>query len=154
MSAVRIHTPDVNLAKLIRKPGGKAVADALSGASEGLKQMSGSVVSELKATLAAAETCLAANPTGAAVEELYLIVARPIGAASLCGLAAADEVLTSLATLLDAMREEVPWALEPVTLHLHGLGLLLSAPEDSDETKALVDGLKKVTKRYAGEVAG
>ena len=79
MSAVRIHTPDVNLAKLIRKPGGKAVADALSGASEGLKQMSSSVVSELKATLAAAETCLAANPTGAAVEELYLIVARPIG---------------------------------------------------------------------------
>ena len=151
MSAVRIHTPDVNLAKLIRKPGGKAVADALSGASEGLKEMSGSVLAELKSTLAAAETCLAANPTGEGVEELYLTIARPIGAASLCGLAAADEVLTSLATLLDAMRQDVPWAPEPVRLHLHGLGLLLNAPEDSDETRALVDGLKKVTKRYVGE---
>ena len=154
MSVVKIHTPKPRLAQLLRQPGGTAVADAVQQAGAGLATLRTDCLSELKATLEQAEAC-AARATGAYDEavatELYGIIAAQIGVPSVCGLASVDTALTSLADLLDYLKNKQAWDVNAVAVHLRAFRLLLAAEGrlDAAGAEAILQGLRKVSERYA-----
>ncbi|MDP3854952.1 hypothetical protein [Phenylobacterium sp.] len=154
MSAVKIHVPPVRLAKLLRTPGGLPVAEAVRNAGIGLESLKGECLSELKGVLEAAEGC-AARAGGqydpALLDELYKIVATPIGIPSVCGLASVDTALISLSDLLDYLKGQERWDANAAAVHLRAFRLLLhtEGAADAAGTQAILAGLRKVSQRYA-----
>lgn len=153
MSAVKIFTPPVRLAKLLRTPGGLPVADAVRRAGAGLESLKDECAAELQASLDRAEACAARAKGGydpAVAAELYEIVSKPIGVGSVCGLEAADTVLISLADLVDYLKGQERWDVEAIAVHLGAFRLLLRADvTDKAGAEAVLAGLRKVTQRYA-----
>ncbi|KQW73309.1 hypothetical protein ASE17_10280 [Phenylobacterium sp. Root77] len=154
MSSVRIHTPPVKLAKLLRTPGGLPVAEAVQRAGAGLASLKTECLGELKTVLEQAEACAArAGPDydAALAGELYDIVAKPIGVPSVCGLTAVDTALISLSDLLDYLKGQERWDANAVTVHLRAFRLLLHTEGSADVagTQAILAGLRKVSQRYA-----
>lgn len=154
MSAVKIFTPPVKLAKLLRSPGGLPVAEAVQRAGAGLAGLKTECLGELQAVLTQAEACAArASETydEALLTELYGIVAKPIGVPSVCGLAAVDTALISLSDLLDYLKGQQRWDANAVAVHLRAFRLLLHTEGAADQagTQAILAGLRKVSQRYA-----
>lgn len=153
MSAVKIFTPPVRLAKLLRTPGGVTVADAVQRAGEGLEGLKSRCMAELQAVLERAEACAARadghyQPDVAA--ELYDLVSKPIGVASVCGLKPVDTVLISLSDLLDYLKGQERWDAEAVAVHLGAFRLLLRTDvADQAGAEAILAGLRKVSQRFA-----
>lgn len=153
MTAAISNVPPVRLAKLIRRPGGKTISDALVAADGALLGMREAIIEDIRATLLSAEASLARREglDGEALQELYLTIARPIGVASQCGMSEIDQVLTSLASLLDVMKRRATPDRMLVVLHLQALRLLLSAGGGSDLGASVVAGLQQVTGRFCGD---
>lgn len=154
MSAVKIHVPVVRLAKLLRTPGGTPVADAVKRAGVGLESLRAECLDELRVTLDQAELCSnRANgeydPEVAA--ELYAIASAAIGVPTACGLAPIDTALISLADLTDYLKSQQKWDANAVAVHLRAFRLLLhtESGKDSAGTKAILEGLLRVSQRYA-----
>lgn len=154
MSAVKIFTPPVKLAKLLRTPGGLPVAEAVQRAGAGLASLKNECLGELMTVLEQAEACAAragADYDAALAAELYDIVAKPIGVPSVCGLAAVDTALISLSDLLDYLKGQQRWDANAVAVHLRAFRLLLhtEGAADAAGTQAILAGLRKVSQRYA-----
>lgn len=154
MSSVRIHTPQIKLAKLLRTPGGLPVADAVKRAGANLQGLKKDCLAELKTTLDQAETI--ANRAGAEFNaeltaELYTVVSTPIGIPSVCDLASIDTALISLADLLDHLKTHKTWDGNAVAVHLRACRLLLHTEGASDAagTQQILSGLRKVSQRFA-----
>lgn len=154
MSAVQIHVPEVRLAKLIRTPGGKPVADAMRDAHKGLESLQADCLGELTKMLEQCEA-IAGRAGGAfndaVVGELYALASSTIGVATACNLKPIDTMLVSLADLLDHMKEQKSWEANAVAVHLRAFRLLLKteAARDSAGTQAILEGLRKVSQRFA-----
>ena len=154
MSSVKIHIPPVRLAKLLRTPGGLPVAEALQRAGQGLEGLKTDCLAELKTVLEEAEAC-AARATdaydAAVADQLYKIVATPIGAPSICGLQSVDTALISLSDLLDYLKGQQRWDANAVAVHLRAFRLLLQTEgaKDIAGAQAILAGLRKVSQRYA-----
>ena len=154
MSAVKIHVPVVRLAKLLRTPGGLPVVDAVKRAGAGLESLRAECLDELRVTLDQAELC-AGRANGeydpAVAEELYAIASAAIGVPTACGLAPIDTALVSLADLTDYLKTRKTWDPNAVAVHLRAFRLLLhtEAGKDSNGTKAILEGLRRVSQRYA-----
>lgn len=154
MSAVKIFTPPVRLAKLLRTPGGLPVAEAVQRAGAGLESLKGDCLAELNKVLETAEACAARAGAGdhaAVAAELYAIVSQPIGVPSVCGLKSVDTALVSLADLLDHLKTAGRWDANAVAVHLRAFRLLLhtEGAADAAGTAAILAGLRKVAERYA-----
>ena len=154
MSAVKIFTPPVKLAKLLRTPGGLPVAEAVQRAGAGLAGLKTECLGELKTVLEEAEAC-AARATGAydpvVADQLYKIVSTPIGVPSVCGLQSVDTALISLSDLLDYLKGQARWDANAVAVHLRAFRLLLHTEGAADQagTQANLAGLRQVSQRYA-----
>jgi hypothetical protein len=154
MSAVQIHVPEVRLAKLIRTPGGKPVADAMRDAHKGLESLQADCLGELSQVL---EKCEASTTRAGGVfhdgvvGELYALVSSTIGVATACNLKPIDTMLVSLADLLDHMKEQKSWEANAVAVHLRAFRLLLKteAARDGTGTQAILEGLRKISQRFA-----
>lgn len=154
MSAVKIFTPPVKLAKLLRTPGGLPVAEAVQRAGAGLASLRTECLGELMTVLEQAEACAGragADYDAALAGELYDIVAKPIGVPSVCGLTAVDTALISLSDLLDYLKGQQRWDANAVAVHLRAFRLLLhtEGAADAAGTQAILAGLRKVSQRYA-----
>ena len=154
MSAAIYHVPPVPLAKLIRRPGGKTISEAVLAADSAIVGMRQAVIDDIRATLLSAEATLASceRLDSAVVQELYLTVTRPIGVASLCSMTEVDQVLTSLATLLDAMKRCTDPDRTAVVLHLQALRLFLAGDGNVERAGSVVTGLEQVTARFCSQV--
>jgi hypothetical protein len=154
VSSVKIHTPPVRLAKLLRTPGGLPVGEALQRAGKGLESLKKECLVELKTVLDQAEAC-AARATddydAALLAELYGVVSTPIGVPSVCGLASVDTALISLSDLLDYLKGQERWDANAVAVHLRAFRLLLHTEGAADEagTQSILAGLRKISQRYA-----
>lgn len=153
MSVVRIFTPPVRLATLLRAPGGMTVADAVQRAGEGLEGLKSRCLAELQSVLEKAEDCAARAGGQYQAEiaaEFYEVVSRPIGVASVCGLKPVDTVLLSLSDLVDYLKGQERWDGEAIAVHLGAFRLLLRA-DAADQTgaEAVLAGLRKVSQKYA-----
>jgi len=154
LSTVKIHVPVVRLAKLLRTPGGLPVADAVKRAGAGLASLRAECLDELRVTLDQAELC--ANRANGEYDpevaaELYAIASAAIGVPTACDLAPIDTALVSLADLLDYLKTQEKWDPNAVAVHLRAFRLLLhtEAGKDSAGTKAILEGLRRVSQRYA-----
>jgi len=151
---VSIHVPEVRLAKLIRAPGGKPVAEAMRDAAAGLETLQSECLARLSTVLDTCES-LAARADGAfdpaVVRDLYDAVGRTIGVPTACGLGPVDTMLSSLADLLDYLGEQRTWEANAVAVHLRAFRLLLrtESARDTAGTQAILEGLRKVSQRYA-----
>lgn len=157
--SVKIHTPPVRLAKLLRAPGGLPVAEAVQRAGAGLQSLRKDCLVELKAVLEAAEA-IASRASDAfdadLLAELYGVVSKPIGVPSVCGLNSVDTALISLSDLLDYLKGQQRWDANAAAVHLRAFRLLLhtEGAADAAGTQAILAGLRKVSQRYARPEVG
>jgi hypothetical protein len=152
--AVKFHVPEVRLAKALRTPGGAPVSEALEKAQAGLDTLRQSGLEELALALTRAQDCVGRfgdTFDSEILRELYDVAAGPIGTPSLCGLDAIDQVLVSLCDLIDGLRSARRWERDSILVHLQAFRLLLQSQLKGAEAQAIVDGLRRVTKRFAAE---
>lgn len=150
---VRFHVPENRLGKLIRAAGGKAVVQAVKDASEGIDSLRGDFLSELAEILSKAETLSAAVKGAddkAGTDALYSLISNAIGVPSACGMTSLDEMLISLADLIDHFKTHGLWDKQAITIHLSAFKLLLNSESvrDSEGAKAILVGLHQVSERF------
>jgi hypothetical protein len=157
--SVVFHTPEMRLTKLIRTPGGKPVAEAVRDAGAGLVSLQGDCLKELANVLDQCDAIFARAAGGydaAVANELYERVSATVGLATTCNLAPIDTMLVSMADLLDYLKEREAWEANALAVHLRAFRLLLhtEAARDGTGTEAILDGLRKVSQRFARPPAG
>jgi hypothetical protein len=155
MSAVQFIVPKLNLSKLIRMPGGRAVKDAVEAAQLNLEPLRPECAAELELQLVAAEQTLAGMGQefdDEALLGLYRGAVRGIGLGERAQIRGVDTVLNSLCDLLDHLRSQRRFAREPVAVHLRAWRLLTTTSLPEESIRAVLDGLIKVSAHY-GEAA-
>lgn len=151
MSVVRFHVPENRLTKLLRIPGGLPIAEAVVQADAGLAALEAPALEQLAEVLGATEAALERLPQErdeAALAELYRIAQGGIGLGSLCARPSVDIVLQSLCDLLDHLATRRLWDVEAIAVHVRALRLLMSG--EGPGSGAVLQGLQKVSRRYAG----
>jgi hypothetical protein len=154
MTSVRFVFPKPRLNELLRSPGGLPVAEALERARANLETIKPTCTAELMALL---ELCEAAywNLKDAyddpAVTELYTLAVKGIGAGEVCGLPPVDVALTSFCDLLDHLRTLKRYDHDAVGVHVRAWRLLMTSDLPPAASQQILDGLLKVSGRYAGE---
>ena len=127
MSEVHYYRPKMKLAKLLREPGGKTVAEAVKDASAGLEALSAECLDEVDAFIVRIEAAFAALPAdfdAEALRGLYLAVNGLIGLPGIVGLSELETAAYSLADLTDRMIAAGRFEREPVRVHVQALRLL------------------------------
>jgi hypothetical protein len=154
MSAVRFVFPKLRLSQLLKEPGGTTVAEAVAQAQENLQSIKPTCVAELGALQEQAERALANWAPGGEAElllEIYTYAVRAIGAGEVCGVPAVDPALTSLCDLLDHMRSNQRFDREAIQVHVQSWRLLMNPALPAGGAGAVLDGLRRVTQRYAAD---
>lgn len=153
MSTVRFVFPKVRLTEILKTPGGLTVAEALERAQTNLEEIRPTCIADLTALLEYAEAGLKQLPEpadDAGLADLYAIAVRGIGAGAVCGVPAVDEALTSLCDLIDHLRTRGRFDREAVAVHVRAWRLLMNPDLPDGGAEPVLDGLRKVTSRYAG----
>lgn len=152
MTGVRFVFPKHRLAEILAQPGGLPVVEALERAQANLETIRPTCRAELLALLELAEASFAQLGElfdDAGMGELYGLAVRGIGAGSVCGVPAVDEALTSLCDLLDHLRTRHLVDRNAVGVNLRAWRLLTTLDLPKDGMELVLDGLRKVSKRYA-----
>lgn len=154
--SVRFVFPKPRLAALMRKAGGKPVAEALEAASENLRELRGDCLADLEDVLAKIEAKFAVFPAtfdDAATTELYDLCCSSLGVAGAVGMDAIDTAMGSLCTLLDNLRIRRISNLEAVGVHVRSLRVLVRSVDVATpvEMDTILSGLRKVSERYDPE---
>ena len=158
MSAVkRIRVPN-RLAAVVRKPGGKTIADAVAGAEANLEAIRDDCVAAVDAILAAMTelaTGLKAMPTAENQAKLYDLADEMIGVAAIANLPAVGTAAFSVCELIDAFTERQAWNWDAVAVHLNGLKLLRAMGDQINEAarEQVLDGLRAVVRRVGAAEA-
>jgi len=156
MTSVRFVFPKPRLNELLRTPGGLPVAEAIEAARKNLESIQPSCTAELMALLELCEAGCQGLPNDfddAALAEIYSIAVKGIGAGEVCGVPGVDAALTSFCDLLDHLRSLKRFDREAVGVHVQAWRLLMSGGLPEAGARQVVDGLLKVSGRYAAEVA-
>jgi hypothetical protein len=152
MSAVkRIRVPN-RLAAVVRKPGGKTIAEAVAAAEANLETIRDDCVAAVDAILAAMtelSAVLKAVPTPENQSKLYDLADEMIGVAAIANLPAVGTAAFSVCELVDAFAERQAWNWDAVAVHLNGLKLLRAMGDQIDEAarEQVLDGLRAVVRR-------
>jgi hypothetical protein len=152
MSSVRFVFPKPRLAQLLRMPGGLPVAEALERAEQNLESIRPTCVAELQALLELADARfqgLAQDNDDAGMADIYAIAVRGIGGGQVCNMPGVDVTLTSLCDLLDHLRSNGRYDRAAIGVHIRSWRLLMSTDLPQDGSAAILDGLRRVSERYA-----
>jgi hypothetical protein len=152
MSSVRFVFPKVRLAEILKAPGGLTVAEALERAEANLEEIKPTCIAELAALLEYAEAAferLAPDVDDAGLADLYAIAVRGIGAGAVCGAPGVDDALTSLCDLIDHLRTTGHYDRPAVGVHVRAWRLLMNPDLPLAGAQPVLDGLRKVSARYA-----
>ena len=145
--------PDNRLAKVVWRPGGKTIAQALDDAQANLDEIRGESLDLLRAKLEEIQVLgkrSEKDPKAADIETLYALSGEVLDIAGLFGLPELGQAAFSLCELLDRLRSRKAWNWPAVQVHLHGL-LILADPDKTppDGRQSVVDGLRQVCQRVA-----
>lgn len=154
MSNVRFVFPKHRLAEILRTPGGLPVAEALERCEANLETIRPSCLAELLALLEMAEVAyerMGETFDDAGMQELYGLAVRGIGAGTVCGAPAVDEALTSLCDLLDHLRTHETYDRDAIGVNVRAWRLLMTKDLPKEGSEAILQGLRKVSARYAGD---
>lgn len=157
MTAVRFVFPKPRLNELLRSPGGLPVAEALERAQKNLEAIKPTCTAELLALL---ELCEASfwnlkedDQDTAAIRELYSLAVKGIGAGEVCGVPPVDIALTSFCDLLDHLRNLGRFDREAVGVHVRAWRLLMTPGLPQAGADQILEGLLKISRRYAADAA-
>ena len=156
MSSVRFVFPKPRLAELLAMPGGLPVAEAVERAQANLESIKPTCSAELLALLELCEAGYATLGDGfddSALEGLYAIAVKGIGAGEVCGAPPVDIALTSFCDLLDHLRTLRRCDRAAVGVHVQAWRLLMSPGVPKAGAEQILEGLLKVRARYAAEAA-
>ena len=149
--SVRYFSRKSALAKLIRKPGGVRVGDAIEQATVNLDSIRDACIAEVDANLATIEQVLQDvpnRPPKAALTKAYTCSNEIAGMAGSCGLQALGDAAFSLCELID--RSSASWSPEAVTVHLNAIRLLRRLGDTGGAAqREILEGLRKVATRAA-----
>lgn len=152
MTAVKMIFPKYKLAKLLRQPGGKTMAQAVEDAEKGLLTLAVPCRETLDRALTAVDQHLAAflsAPSKATGNALYREVNDIIGVAATVGLNDFDQAAYSLCDLLDRMQEADRWDRDAIRVHVQSLHLLRQPEALQDQSlKAVLEGLARVREKF------
>jgi len=154
MTSVRFVFPKPRLNELLRLPGGLPVAEAVERAQANLETIKPTCTAELLALLElfeAAYQSLKDEYDEPAVTGLYTLAVKGIGAGEICGAPAVDVALTSLCDLLDHLHTLKRYDHEAVGVHVRAWRLLMTTDLPRAGAEQVLDGLLKVSARYAAE---
>ena len=145
--------PENRLAKVVWRPGGKTIAQALDDAQANLDEICSESLDRLRVKLEEIQALgrKAQNgPTAADLDALYAMSAEVLDTAGLFGLPELGQAALSLCELLDRLKSRRVWNWPAVEVHLHGL-LILADPDKSppEGRQSVVDGLRQVCQRVA-----
>ena len=154
MSSVTFHFPKHRLSTLLKKPGGKTVADAVTAANQGLATIQADCAAAVAELLVGLNSLWAARRESLdqpALEELYKECNRLVGVADAAGLVALDRSAFSLCDLLDRMMASDRWDRESIEVHIQALNLLQNPQFASQAVvvREVLLGLGEVRARYA-----
>jgi hypothetical protein len=148
MSSARFVFPKLKLEQLIREPGGVTVAEALTQANANLETIKPQCREELVALLDQAEAAYEAGG-GAVLTDLYGIAVRGIGAGAVCGAPDVDGALSSLCDLIDHLQAAEAMDRDALGVHVRSWRLLMDPHLPRPGAAAILDGLRKVSARFA-----
>lgn len=152
MTTVRFVFPKPRLAQLLKTPGGVPVAEALERAQQNLEELKPTCIAELQALLELAQARLDEMGEGfddAGMAELYAIAVRGIGGGEVCERPSVDVALTSLCDLLDRLRTKSAYDRPAIAVHVQSWRLLMGDGATGAGAEAVIEGLRKVSARYA-----
>lgn len=143
--------PENRLAKLIFKPGGKSIAQALEDAQTNLDEVRGDALDLLKVKLEEIQALGRRSetaPSPADLQKLYVLSNDVVEIAGMFGMPELGQAAFSLCALLDGLKMRKSWHWPSVQVHLHGLLILADRKAAPPEAmKAVVDGLIRVSER-------
>ena len=145
--------PDNRLAKVVWRPGGKTIAQALDDAQANLDEIRGESLDLLRAKLEEIQVLgkkSEKDPQPTDIETLYALSGEVLDIAGLFGLPELGQAAFSLCELLDRLRSRKAWNWPAVQVHLHGLLVLADTDKTPPEGRqSVVDGLRQVCQRVA-----
>ena len=150
--SVRFVFPKPRLAKLLQQPGGLPVAEALERAQKNIEEIKPTCLAELQALLELTEArfeAMGAEFDEGALGEMYAVAVRGIGGGEVCGTPGVDQALTSLCDLLDRLRNTGRYDRAAIGVHVQAWRLLLDPTQSPEASRVVVEGLRKVSARYA-----
>lgn len=147
MSTVRTTFPENNFAKLVRKPGGVTLADALARAQANLDSIKDDSVAYVDGRLAEIDALLAGCESRLDEDRLrgaYDLANDVVGVAGVCGLGPVGEAAYSLCGLLDLFAQGGGWDDRAIAVHLDAFRLLRRHGDEAEVAQTVLDGLKTV----------
>jgi hypothetical protein len=154
MSAVMRVPWENRLAKLVRKPGGVKLNEAVLQAEENLKSVQDSCLEALDGYLAETERLHVeggAKPSEEAKESIYQLANDIHGMAGVFGLGDLGDAAFSLCELVDRLRAAGRWNAASVEVHLSALRLLRVPGEGHAD---MLEGLRRVVARIPRQAEG
>lgn len=150
MSQVRVFKVESSLSKLMKKPGGRTVGEALSSAQARVEKIRAQSIERMAEAAARLRQLAVQGRTGdcAAVEALYAGANGIFALAGHFDMRALSEAAFSLCDLLTAadLGVDVDWM--AVDVHVEAIRLL-SHPDPKVDAAQLIAGLRAVRARYA-----
>ena len=145
--------PDNRLAKVVWRPGGKTIAQALDDAQANLDEIRGESLDLLRAKLEEIQVLgkkSEKDPQPTDIETLYALSGEVLDIAGLFGLPELGHAAFSLCELLDRLKSKKAWNWPAVQVHVHGL-LILADPDKTppEGRQSVVDGLRQVCQRFS-----
>ncbi len=147
MSAAVFIPWENRLAKVMRKPGGVRVEDALQRADENLEDIREECLASVDEQLDQIERMAreaGASPTEPASLAIYQLSNDIHAVAGVFGLTELGHAAFSLCELVDRLRARGRWSQPAVEVHLSAFRLLRN-PDGATDRSAVLDGLRRVT---------
>ena len=143
--------PENRLAKVVWRPGGKTIAQALDDAQANLDEIRAESLDLLRGKLDEIQALgkkSEKNPEEGDLQTLYGLSGEVLDIAGLFGLAELGQAALSLCELIDRLKSRKVWNWPAVQVHLHGL-LILADPDKTppDARQSVVEGLRQVCQR-------
>jgi hypothetical protein len=128
------------LAKVVRLPGGRTVAEALHAADTRIGRMKDVKLAALADEGRAGKDGL--------LEDIHAAGNEILGLAGAFGMTELGDAAYSLCDLADAFRESGVANWPAIDVHVHGLRLLCAEVGDEADRRKILDGLKLVRARF------
>jgi hypothetical protein len=156
-STARIFKVENRLAKTIQMPGGRTVVEALRAADKRVGRLKDQCLVALQSRLISLSRLSAEGRAGngrEALSAIYTLADEIIGLTGAADLKELGTAANSLCDLVDHFRTAGPANWPAIEVHIGALHLLSSPGRDEDERQRILEGLHKVSARFAGPSMG
>ena len=146
----RVFKVENKLAKVVRLPGGRTVAEAIGSADKriaGVKDVCISAMQERVRRLAGLAESGRAG-TARVLDEIYATANEILGLAGSFQMTELGQAASSLCDITDAFREGAPVSWPAIDVHVDGLRMLSVEACKPDDRQRILIGLLKVRSRF------